>query len=129
VQARTDEEQTTAGKGNPQTKRMVVLAMLVMAAVLVLSAPMAEAKKKHHHVVHCDQSVCIGTAGNDHLIGTDRGQIIAGGEGNDVYEDKGGFDELLDSSTTSNDTYVFKGPIWAVTTLSKIAEATRTPWT
>jgi Ca2+-binding RTX toxin-like protein len=99
--------------GSPKktySKRMIVLAALVMATALVLSTPMAEAKKKLH-VVHCNQNACIGTNGNDQLIGTDLGQIIAGREGNDVYKGNGGGGDLLvDGSTTSNDTYVFKGP-------------------
>ena len=98
-------------------RRVVVLAALVMVALLVLSAPMAEAKKKHHHrppapafnVVQCTANPCVGTAGNDRLIG--RGgtfDAVFGKEGNDVYEGNGG-GELIDSSTISSDTYVFKG--------------------
>ena len=96
--------------------RMVVLATLVMATVLVLSAPMADARKKHHHVVQCPTGgssfSCNGTAGNDHLIGrAGTRDLIFGKEGNDVYEGNGGpGDELIDVSTTSSDTYVFKGP-------------------
>jgi Ca2+-binding RTX toxin-like protein len=96
--------------------RMVVLATLVMATVLVLSAPMADARKKHHHVVQCPTGgsslSCVGTAGNDHLIGrAGTRDLIFGKEGNDVYEGNGGLgDELIDVSTTSSDTYVSKGP-------------------
>ena len=105
---------------------MLVSAALVMAALLVLGAPMAEAKKKDHHrhpafnVVQCpteaDDFSCVGTAGNDHLIGrAGTFDVIRGGEGNDLYEGNGGDgvsgrDFLVDESTTSNDTYVFKSP-------------------
>lgn len=110
--------------GSPKktySRRMIVLAALVMATGLGLSAPMAEAKKRHHHrhpafnVVQCptEGSIrCVGTDGNDHLIGRAAGfaDLITGKEGNDVYEGNGGHDELTDVSTTSSDTYVFKGP-------------------
>ena len=97
---------------------MVVLAALVMATVLVFCAPMADARKKHLHVVRCpteaDGFSCIGTAGNDHLVGrAGTFDVIRGQEGNDVYEGNGGSfgrDFLLDESTTSSDTYVFKDP-------------------
>lgn len=87
---------------------------LVMAALLVLSAlgaSKAGAKKRHHgiHTVQCptDGSICRGTAGNDHLVGSDgKFDEIQGGEGDDVYDGKGGSDRLFDSSTTSNDRYV-----------------------
>jgi Ca2+-binding RTX toxin-like protein len=91
-------------------RRVFVLAALVMAAVFVLSAPMADAKKKKLHVVRCAANPCVGTTGNDRLIGTDLGETILGFGGNDVYEGNGGGDDLGDGSVTSSDTYVFKGP-------------------
>jgi hypothetical protein len=60
-------------------KRTMVLVAMMMAVVMVLSAPMADAKKKHHkkkspafNVVQCPTSGetgCFGTPANDFLIG------------------------------------------------------------
>ena len=108
-------------------KRTMILVALLMAAVLVLSAPMAEAKKKHKkkkghpvpalNVVQCSNSpdnnyTCNGTPGNDYLVGgpasrSPNGETdyMYGGEGDDVYDGGGGGDVLTDNSTTSNDRY------------------------
>jgi Ca2+-binding RTX toxin-like protein len=99
-------------------RTMILVAML--GAVLVLSAPMAEARKKHHalHTVHCpnqtyDNYTCKGTAGKDRLVGgpADRSPYGAhdqmyGKEGDDVYEGGNGRDIFTDESATSNDRYV-----------------------
>ena len=108
------KKKTESAKKTYSRRAFVVWAALVVAAVLVLSAPMAQARKKHHrppalNTVQCpnqgDSVTCNGTAGNDHLIGrAGTSDDIFGKEGNDVYEGKGGGDLLVDSSTTSNDT-------------------------
>ena len=106
--------------------RMVGLLVLLMAAmvlvsgpvaeVLDLSAPVAEAKKKNRrpafNVVQCPGSGqdCFGTQRMDRLVGTDSGEIIHGEGGNDVYQGNGGNDTLFDSSTTSNDLYTGYAP-------------------
>jgi hypothetical protein len=106
-------------------RRIVILLALVMAAVVVLSAPAATAKKKHHNkkhhnsppsinVVQCptasDGVSCVGTDSNDYLVGRDGSHdFIQGGEGNDVYDGKGGDDfgdVWLDRSHTSSDYYL-----------------------
>ena len=103
-------------------KRTMILVALLMAVVLALSAPMAEAKKKRHpalNKVQCPTStsnniVCDGTRRNDYLIGgpasrSPNGETdyIYGEEGGDVYKGGGGGDVLTDNSTTSNDRYLF----------------------
>ena len=102
-------------------KRTMILVALLMAAVLVLSAPMAEAKKRHPTLnkVRCPTStsnnfVCEGTRGKDYLIGGSASRspygetdYIYGEEGGDVYNGGGGGDVLTDNSTTSNDRYLF----------------------
>ena len=101
-------------------KRTMILVALLMAVVLVLSAPMAEAKKKHHALnkVRCpnqtyDNYTCKGTAGKDRLVGgpADRSPYGAhdqmyGKEGDDVYMGGNGRDIFTDESITSNDRYV-----------------------
>jgi len=111
-------------------KRTIGLVALLMAAIVLLSGPVAEvldpgsepvaqAKKKHKkkkkkkknkppafNVVQCPKgSQCFGTDLNDFLVGTDANDLIRGGEGNDVYLAKGGDDALADDSKTSSDTY------------------------
>lgn len=102
-------------------KRTMILVTLLMAAVLVLSAPVAEARKRHHalHKVQCpnstsDNLTCDGTRGNDYLIGGPASRspygatdYIYGGEGDDVYKGGNGADVLTDDSTKSNDRYLF----------------------
>ena len=102
-------------------KRTIILVALLMAVVLVLSAPMAEAKKRHHALnkVRCPNSTsnnvgCDGTRGNDYLIGGPASRspygatdYIYGWEGDDVYKGGNGGDVLTDNSTKSNDRYLF----------------------
>ncbi len=107
--------------------RAMILLAVMMAAIVVLSGPVAgvldlpeptaEAKKKKKkkkrppaspafNVVMCATNPCNGTSANDYLLGTNEGaEDIYGGEGNDVYDGKGGWDKWHDS-TTSNDTYL-----------------------
>lgn len=102
-------------------RRIVILTALMMAVMVVLWAPMAEAKHRHHHrhpapappafnVVQCptqsDGLICIGTASNDYLVGRDASDHLYGEEGNDVYDGKGGSDLWYDNSTTSSDYYL-----------------------
>ena len=99
-------------------RRWAILLALIMAVTLVLSAPMAEAKKhkkkKKHRTptyvtVQCpnrsDGITCVGTTSNDYLVGTNSYDYIQGRAGNDLYDSKGGSDYLYDNSTTSNDYY------------------------
>lgn len=97
-----------------EAKRTVGLLMLVMAALMVLTAtlaaPDAEArkkKKKRLNKIECVKqgTVCNGTARNDLLVGTSAFEVLQGGEGNDVYDGKNGEDDWVDKSATSNDTY------------------------
>ena len=96
-------------------KRTILLVAMAMMAVLVLGAldtSDAEAKKRKKrppafNVVMCTTNPCNGTRANDYLVGTNEGSDdIYGGEGNDVYNGKGGWDSWRDLSTTSNDTYL-----------------------
>ena len=103
-----------------ETRRIVSLLALAMAALLVvlsaLDAPDAHAKKGHHHrhplnLVQCPTEAnnvdCLGTSSGDRLVGRDdASDLIFGGEGNDVYDGKGGGDTWADSSATSNDAYL-----------------------
>lgn len=98
--------------GSVKARRVVGLLVLLMAAVLVLSAalsPEADAKKKKKkkiNVVQCPGiGACVGTERRDRLVGTNVAEAIDGGEGNDIYQANGGDDNLLESSVTSSDLY------------------------
>jgi Ca2+-binding RTX toxin-like protein len=102
-------------------KRTMILMALLMVTVLVLSAPMVEAKKRHPDLnkVRCPNSTsdnvgCDGTRRNDYLIGGPASRspygatdYIYGEEGDDVYKGGNGADVLTDNSTKSNDRYLF----------------------
>lgn len=97
-----------------ETKRMIGLVALVVAALMVLTAALAasdaEAKKKKKrslNKVECVKQgvLCKGTPRNDLLLGTSAFERITGGEGNDVYDGKNGEDLWFDESATSKDTY------------------------
>ena len=96
-----------------ETKRMIGVVALVVAALMVLTAAWAasdaEAKKKKKKLnkVECVKQgvVCNGTSRNDLLVGTSAFEVLQGGEGNDVYDGKNGEDDWVDKSATSNDTY------------------------
>jgi hypothetical protein len=47
-----------------------------------------------------------GTSGNDNLLGTNNCDEMFGGEGDDSYRGLSGPDKLVDTSATSNDTYI-----------------------
>jgi hypothetical protein len=94
---------------------LVVLAMMALSAVLsALDASDADARKRHHHrinTVQCpnqpDGITCNGTPGKDRLVGRDNAfDSLNGGEGGNIYDGKGGTDDWIDSSTTSNDRYL-----------------------
>lgn len=110
-----------------EAKRMIALLAIAMAVLTVLTAalgaPDAEAKKKHRkkhrppvsvptlNVLQCptesDGVTCLGTTAGDHLVGRDGAlDKIQGGEGDDLYDGKGGSDGLVDRSKTSNDRYL-----------------------
>jgi hypothetical protein len=97
--------------GSVKARRTIGLLVLLMAALLVLSAalgPEADAKKKKKiNVVQCADigQICEGTERRDRLVGTIFGENISGGEGNDIYEGNGGNDGFFDNSPTSSDTY------------------------
>lgn len=110
-----------------KAKRTIGLLVLLMAAIVALSgpvaevldlpAPVAEAKKKQkkkkkkkqtntYTTIYCPNqgSNCVGTTGNDFLVGTSGLDYIQGREGNDFYYPKGGSDYLQDSRD-GNDYY------------------------
>jgi hypothetical protein len=97
-----------------ETKRMIGLVALVVAALMMLTAALAaseaEAKKKKKkslNKVECVKQgvICKGTSRNDLLLGTSGFERITGGEGNDVYDGRNGEDLWFDESATSKDTY------------------------
>ena len=104
---------------NTNNRRVIILSALLMALVIlssVVGLDDAEAKKKKNRrppapalvVVQCAQQGinCTGTPGNDLLVGTGEFEQVNGGEGNDVYEGKGGCDALHDASSASGDYYL-----------------------
>jgi hypothetical protein len=93
------------------SKRMVVLAALVMAVLMVFASAAQAKKKQRLNVVQCptggSSTQCVGTSASDRLLGRDGDyDYIQGGEGNDTYDGKGSCDALDDASLTSNDTYL-----------------------
>ena len=117
-----------------EAKWAMVLLAVMMAAIVVLSGPVAgvldlpeptaEAKKKKKkkkkkkrppvvvpapelNLVQCVQqgTLCKGTDGNDLLVGTSAEENIQGCEGNDVYDGRNGEDLWFDRSVTTNDSY------------------------
>src|SRR5215210_9368094 len=69
-------------------------------------------KQQQLNVVQCPTTggsspdECVGTIFRDAFIGRNTYDNIKGGEGNDVYNGKGGCDALDDASLTSSDRYV-----------------------
>ncbi len=111
-------------QGTITMKWTIVLLAAMMAAIVVLSGPVAsvldlpeptaEAKKKKKkkkkrppivvpapapapelNEVQCVNEICEGTAANDRLVGTPEREFAQGREGNDVYDTKGGPDDNL----------------------------------
>jgi hypothetical protein len=123
-------------------KRMIILVALLMAVVLALSAPMAEAKKKHRafNKVQCPTSlylnyVCEGTRGKDRLVGGPASRSpygahdqMYGKEGDDVYEGGDGPDVFTDESITSNDRYVFPSTEFSFSSTSSFTYAWVREW-
>jgi hypothetical protein len=137
-----------------EVKWAIVLVAAMMAAIVVLSGPVAgvldlpeptaEAKKKkkkkkkkrppvvapapapEFKLVECAQQglVCKGTDGKDRLVGTSAEENIQGGEGDDIYDGKNGEDLWFDRSVTSTDTYL-AGPALQASAQSGKFE----PWT
>jgi hypothetical protein len=111
-------------------KRTMILVGLLVAAMVVLSGPVAgtldlpeptaEAKKKRpaYNLVRCpnktyDNYTCEGTAGKDRLVGGPAERTPYGAHdqmygkgGGDVYQGGNGRDVFTDRSATSNDRYV-----------------------
>ena len=90
-------------------KRMIVLMMLAIMAVVVAMASAAHAQNKPN-VVNCPTGgsdyLCVGTDARDSLVGRDGvDDYIQGKGGNDVYDGKGGGDSWEDASLTSTATY------------------------
>ncbi|HET6262757.1 MAG TPA: hypothetical protein VFG99_11050 [Chloroflexia bacterium] len=106
-------------QGTITMKWTIVLLAAMMAAIVVLSGPVAsvldlpeptaEAKKKKKkkkkrppsvvpapapapelNEVQCVNAFCDGTDGDDRLVGTPEREFAQGKEGNDVYDTKGG---------------------------------------
>jgi len=120
---------------------MMILVALLMAVVLVLSAPMAEAKKRHAlNKVQCptetyDNYTCEGTRGKDRLVGGPASRSpygahdqMYGEEGDDVYEGGNGPDVFTDESITSNDRYVFPSTEFSLSSTSSFTYAWVRDW-
>jgi hypothetical protein len=93
----------------------LTVGLAVAVALSMAFAGDAEAKNKKHHnpptskTVQCPNQPngysCKGTSGNDKMVGTNNFDAMFGAEGDDSYRGISGSDRLIDSSTTSNDTY------------------------
>lgn len=119
---------------------MMILVTLLMV-VLVLSAPMAEAKKRHAlNKVQCptetyDNYTCEGTRGKDRLVGGPASRSPYGAHdqmygkgGDDVYQGGDGPDVFTDESLTSNDRYVFPSTEFSFSSNSSFTYAWIRDW-